>query len=60
VFPLGMYSVATGAYARDNALAFLDPLARGAAWVAFAAWLIAAAGLVRRLLGSRTETSASH
>ena len=60
VFPLGMYSVATGAYARDNALAFLDPLARVAAWVAFGAWLLTAAGLVHRLLAPRTETSASH
>jgi tellurite resistance protein TehA-like permease len=59
VFPLGMYSVATRAYAHDNGLAFLDPLARAAAYVAFVAWLLTAAGLVHRLLARRMEASAS-
>ena len=59
VFPLGMYSVATNAYARDNALDFLYPLAHVTAYVALLAWLLTAGGLVRRLLARRVEPSAS-
>ena len=49
VFPLGMYSVATHAYAQGNRLEFLMPLARVAGYVAIAAWTLTAIGLVRRL-----------
>jgi tellurite resistance protein TehA-like permease len=59
VFPLGMYSVATYAYARGNRLEFLYPLARYAGYVSLVAWLLTAAGLVHRLLQRRAEPSAS-
>jgi tellurite resistance protein TehA-like permease len=59
VFPLGMYSVATRAYAQDSRLLFLYPLATGAACFALAAWLLTAGGLVHRLLQRRAEASAS-
>ncbi|HEX6137401.1 MAG TPA: tellurite resistance/C4-dicarboxylate transporter family protein [Casimicrobiaceae bacterium] len=55
VFPLGMYSVATHAYAQGNGLEFLLPLARIAAFVSLAAWVLTAAGLARRLLRGRRE-----
>ena len=57
VFPLGMYSVATHAYAQGNGLGFLYPLANAAAYFALLAWLLTAAGLVHRLLSRRTEAS---
>jgi tellurite resistance protein TehA-like permease len=59
VFPLGMYSVATHAYAKGTGLAFLDPLARVAGDVSLIAWMLAATGLVHGLLQRRTEASAS-
>jgi tellurite resistance protein TehA-like permease len=59
VFPLGMYSVATHAYAKGTGLAFLDPLARIAGDVSLIAWMLAATGLVHGLLQRRTEASAS-
>lgn len=49
VFPLGMYSVATHAYAQANRLDFLLPLARVAGYVAMAAWALTAIGFARRL-----------
>jgi tellurite resistance protein TehA-like permease len=58
VFPLGMYSVATDAYARSNGLEFLLPLARACAWVALVVWLLTAFGLLHRLVGARTSLSA--
>jgi tellurite resistance protein TehA-like permease len=59
VFPLGMYSVATHAYAKGTGLAFLDPLARIAGDASLIAWMLAATGLVHGLLQRRTEASAS-
>jgi tellurite resistance protein TehA-like permease len=59
VFPLGMYSVATHAYAKGTGLAFLDPLARVAGDMSLIAWMLAATGLVHGLLQRRTEASAS-
>ena len=59
VFPLGMYSAATYAYARGNHLDFLLPLARVACVVAVLAWAATAVGLVRRLLRRPTPPSAS-
>jgi tellurite resistance protein TehA-like permease len=59
VFPLGMYSAATYAYARGSHLDFLLPLARVACAVAVVAWTVTAVGLGRRLLRGPTPTSAS-
>ncbi|WP_238007201.1 tellurite resistance/C4-dicarboxylate transporter family protein [Dactylosporangium sp. AC04546] len=48
VFPLGMYSVASLSFGKAAGLSFMEPLSRGALWVAVAAWLlVAAAGLAR-------------
>jgi tellurite resistance protein TehA-like permease len=59
VFPLGMYSAATYAYARGNHLAFLLPLARIACVFAVLAWIVTATGLARRLLRRPTPASVS-
>jgi tellurite resistance protein TehA-like permease len=59
VFPLGMYSAATDAYARADGLDFLLPLAQAMGWVSFFAWLLAAVGLAHRLLVSGNRLSAS-
>jgi tellurite resistance protein TehA-like permease len=59
VFPLGMYSAATHAYAAGNRLAFLSPLARIACVLAVIAWIATAAGLVRTLLRRLAGPSAS-
>lgn len=59
VFPLGMYAVATQAYAQGNRLAFLYPLARIAGDISLVAWLLTASGLARRLLQRRADTSAA-
>ncbi len=50
VFPLGMYTVAS---ARLGLAADFPPLqwiSQGMIWVAFAAWLFALAGVLRRLV----------
>lgn len=60
VFPLGMYSAATHAYATGNGLDFLLPLARVAAAVSVAAWALTAIGLMRSLLRRPVKASASH
>ena len=60
VFPLGMYSAATDAYARADGLDFLVPLAQAMAWVSLVAWLLTAAGLAHRLLSTGSRVSASH
>ena len=49
VFPLGMYSAATHQMSLALGLRFLAPLALGFFYVAIAAWLLAALGLVLRL-----------
>ncbi len=49
VFPLGMYSVCTFRLATAMQLAFLVPVAGAFAWIAFAAWCMAFAGLARSL-----------
>lgn len=46
VFPLGMYSAATHQMSVALGLRFLAPLARGFFYIAMAAWLLAAVGLV--------------
>jgi tellurite resistance protein TehA-like permease len=40
VFPLGMYSVATGEFGDVAGLGYLPDAARGAFWVALAAWVV--------------------
>jgi len=50
VFPLGMYSVATHAYATVSALAFLEPLARAVFWAALFAWVLAFIGMLATCL----------
>jgi tellurite resistance protein TehA-like permease len=59
VFPLGMYSAATYAYARADDLGFLLPLAQVMAWLSLVAWLLTALGLVHRLLKAPRRLSAS-
>ncbi|MES3001523.1 MAG: tellurite resistance/C4-dicarboxylate transporter family protein [Pseudomonadota bacterium] len=51
VFPLGMYSAATHQMSLALGLDFLEPVARGFLYVAMAAWVLASAGLLRRVLG---------
>lgn len=58
VFPLGMYSVATRAYARGNDLGFLYSIAGFAADVALVAWTLTAIGLARRVVDRRVQASA--
>jgi tellurite resistance protein TehA-like permease len=60
VFPLGMYSAATDAYARADGLDFLLPLAQAMAWVSLVAWLFTIAGLAHRMLSSGRRVSESH
>jgi tellurite resistance protein TehA-like permease len=43
VFPLGMYSVATGEFGDVTGLGFLSGVARGAFWVALAVWVVVCA-----------------
>lgn len=57
VFPVGMYSVATDAYARGNRLDFLYPLAQFAGYVSLVVWLLTVIGLMRRLLQRHAEGS---
>jgi tellurite resistance protein TehA-like permease len=58
VFPLGMYSVATRAYTRDQDLAFLYSIAGFAADAALVAWTLTAIGLAWRVIDRRAEASA--
>lgn len=50
VFPLGMYTVATWQLAAADRFEFMQQIPRVTIWVAFAAWLIVSAGLLRRLI----------
>ena len=52
VFPLGMYSAATHQMSVALGLRFLAPAARGFFYVAVAAWLLTAFGLLRQFLRS--------
>jgi tellurite resistance protein TehA-like permease len=52
VFPLGMYSAATHQVSVALGLRFLAPVARGFFFVAAAAWLLTAFGLLRQFLRS--------
>jgi tellurite resistance protein TehA-like permease len=50
VFPLGMYTVCTQNLIRSLGLLFLEPIPAVAVWVAFAAWSLTFAGLVRHVV----------
>ena len=49
VFPLGMYTTSTLQFDRAMGYGFLDPVPGTIVFIALAAWLLAAIGLVRRL-----------
>ncbi|HEX5448732.1 MAG TPA: hypothetical protein VFW85_01580 [Gaiellaceae bacterium] len=53
VFPLGMYAVCSFAVAKAAGIGALADFARVWIWVAFAAWLAAAAGLLKRRVAAR-------
>ena len=56
VFPLGMYSSATFAFAQAVELPFLETLARWFAWFALTAWIITFMGLLAQLTGPLRTT----
>ena len=56
VFPLGMYSAATHQMAQALGVRFLAPLARVFFYVAAAAWVLTASGLLRQWLRSLERT----
>ncbi len=49
VFPLGMYTTSTLQFDRAMGYGFLDPVPEVLVFVALAAWILAAAGLLRRI-----------
>lgn len=57
VFPLGMYSVATGHLATDARAAFLMPLSQAFMAIAVAAWTATFIGLADSLLNARHEAA---
>lgn len=61
VFPLGMYSAATGSFAAVAHYAFMRPIAHVALWVAVSVWVaVLAAGVVaatRRATGAGARTA---
>ena len=50
VFPLGMYSACTWAYADSAHISFLKPIALGSIFVAWAAWALTTFGMLSALL----------
>lgn len=58
VFPLGMYAVASSAFAGSTGLPWLDGIGTGAAWVSLAAWLLVTVALVAPLVGSLVHSRA--
>ncbi len=55
VFPLGMYSVATGHFATDTAAPFLMPLSKAFMMIGVAAWIATFAGMADSLLNNRSR-----
>ncbi len=53
VFPLGMYSLATLTFGKVAHLSFMEPIARGAFWVAVTAWLFVAGAFIVRIASRR-------
>jgi tellurite resistance protein TehA-like permease len=51
VFPLGMYTAATSAFARVNSLDFLSWIPRVVIWIALGAWTASFAGMLHRAVG---------
>jgi tellurite resistance protein TehA-like permease len=52
VFPLGMYTTSTYQFDRAMGYGFLDPIPEVLVYVALAAWVLALAGLLRRIAGA--------
>lgn len=50
VFPLGMYVACTWEYGRSAHIPFLEPVAHGVIYVAWAAWALTAFGMIRAIL----------
>lgn len=50
VFPLGMYAACTWEYADAAHFLFLEPIARAALFIAWAAWALTATGMLRAIL----------
>lgn len=57
VFPLGMYTTSTFQFDRAMGYEFLDPIPAVLVFVALAAWVLAMAGLIRRIMGAYRATS---
>jgi tellurite resistance protein TehA-like permease len=56
VFPLGMYSAATYAMAGETGWRTLTVVSLVFFWIAFAAWLIVAGGVLAELSARRSRT----
>jgi tellurite resistance protein TehA-like permease len=52
VFPLGMYTMATEAYANAARLGFLHEISHAFIWIALIAWAVTAVGLLRTIVSS--------
>ena len=52
VFPLGMYTMATEAYANAARLGFLHEISHAFIWIALTAWAVTAVGLLRAIVSS--------
>lgn len=57
VFPLGMYAVCSFTVARLDSITGMDDFARVWIWIAFAVWLLAFVGLMRRVARSLREAT---
>jgi tellurite resistance protein TehA-like permease len=55
VFPLGMYDVASSAFAGATGLPWLGAIGVGAAWVSLAVWLLVAAALIASVTPRRVR-----
>jgi tellurite resistance protein TehA-like permease len=57
VFPLGMYAVASSAFAGATGLPWLSAIGSGSSWVSLAVWLLVAAALIASLMPRRTRAA---